>query len=352
MNAHGSHAGGKTLGRETWLSTLLTIGLLGIAIACLSPRIMQLLGNRPAVASLSTTSSSSTLELITKPIEDIRCGDRIPSELPDGVEASRDQVPNAATWRLVELEVAKQSGEKIEVKLLRPLAWLEQAGAIQNGTFAINVQELDIEGQAAVLKILPCPPIQTGQGQVVTGTFCHSCDEFVELHIDGENAPITCTTGHPIWSERHQDFIDAAKLQAGDPVRLVSDRLSRIAHVRQFHQPQNVYNLEINATHVYHVGENGLLVHNGKVFDACDANDDDTPPERQSKSRSGGARKPGTQGEMGNNQHENQLAKAVADRVGLDKSQRDRFHDAITGEGISKFDVLREIAQRIFDGEL
>jgi len=179
---------------------------------------MAALGDREAEATVATTpaptsASPAQPRLITKPIEDIRCGDRIPSELPAGLLPDDEPEPDPATWRLVELELTKDNGDLAQVNLLRPLVWLQQAGAIDHGTFPIDVEELDLEGQAAVLKVRPCPPIQKGKGQVVTGTFRHTCDEFVHLHINGEPAPIVCTTGHPTWSETRQNFVNAADLQ-------------------------------------------------------------------------------------------------------------------------------------------
>ena len=44
-----------------------------------------------------------------------------------------DREPDPATWWLVELELTEATGDMVEVKLFRPLAWLLRAGAIING---------------------------------------------------------------------------------------------------------------------------------------------------------------------------------------------------------------------------
>ena len=201
-------------------------------------------------------------KLITKPIEEIRCGDRVPSELPPGLFPEYEPEPDQATWRLVELEVAKKDGSEVEVKLLRPLKWLMNAGAIRTGTFPVSVEELDIEGNAAVLKVLPCPPIASGAGQVVTGTFKHRCDSLVELYLEGALRPIVCTTGHPIWSEDRNSFVTAADLNQTEQIRLVGKKISTIANIAHLKNESLVFNFEVNSNHVYHVGELGLLVHN------------------------------------------------------------------------------------------
>jgi len=260
--------------KRSWLASLSLFGCLLTALIAGTPRWLPLLGDRQAEATIATTSDPAPRQLsqprlITKPIEDIRCGDRIPSELPDGQLPDDEPEPDPATWRLVALELTKDNGDLVQVNLLRPLVWLQQAGAIDNGTFPINVEELDLEGQAAVLKVRPCPPIQPGKGQVVTGTFRHTCDEFVHLHIDGEPEPIVCTTGHPIWSEDRQTFVDAADLQTQETVRLTSGTFSQVSLVKRESRTQNVFNFEVNRTHVYHVGTTGLLAHNVKVLNSC-----------------------------------------------------------------------------------
>ncbi|MEI7462541.1 MAG: hypothetical protein WCK15_24340, partial [Pirellula sp.] len=162
----------------------------------------------------------------------------------------------------------------VEVKLLRPLAWLEQAGAITEGVFDVNVQELDIEGKAAVLQIHPCPPIQGGEGQVVTGTFRHTSDSLVELQIEGEPQPIICTSGHLIWSEDRREFVRAAELRMGEGLRLAL-RKSRLESLTRICSERVVCNIEVMQTHVYMVGAQGTLVHNAGAN--CD--NDPGPPE-------------------------------------------------------------------------
>ena len=54
----------------------------------------------------------------------------------------REPEPDEVTWRLIELELIKKNGDKVDVKLLRPEAWHRKAGAIAQGSFAINIDEL------------------------------------------------------------------------------------------------------------------------------------------------------------------------------------------------------------------
>jgi len=76
------------------------------------------------------------------------------------------------------------------------------------------------------------------------------------------------------------------------------------------------------------------------------------PGERISGSRSGGQRKPGPQGRIGNNQAENQLFRAVVKRAGLNKDQQQRLHREISGQGITDFQAILKIAEDIKNGLL
>lgn len=61
----------------------------------------------------------------------------------------------------------------------------------------------------------------------------------------------------------------------------------------------------------------------------------------------GERRKPGSQGEMGNNQHENRQARDAAREAGLDAEQTRAFHDAISGQGRQSFRQLLDRAMAI-----
>ena len=254
--------------RQRCMSSWCVFFCLSVGLLAASPRIIQFLGNSHAkAASASRIQNGShsvehTDRLITKPIEEIRCGDRVPSKLPLGLSPHDEPEPDLATWRLVELEIAKKNGDKVQANLLRPLKWLQQAGAIENGTFHLDVDELEIDGEAAVLCISPCPHIQQGNGQVVTGTFRHSADDFVELRVAGSEVPIICTSGHPIWSQTQDKFVKAGLLLSGEHGLQLDGKTNHLSVTTSSRGRSTVYNIEVNGTHVYHVGTQGLAVHN------------------------------------------------------------------------------------------
>ncbi|WP_161604459.1 polymorphic toxin-type HINT domain-containing protein [Roseiconus nitratireducens] len=251
-----------------------TLACLILAVCCFQPRLAALLPSPPTGLSTSenlqsasahpiaSTTPARRSKWITRPIEQLRCGDRIPAELPASEVSPPTLQPDPDAWRLIKLELIKENGQAVEVTLLRPLQWLRRAGAVTNGSFPVQLEELGIRGQAAVLDIGPCPHIQSGPGRLVTGTFRHVCADLVRLRVAGSNEPITCTTGHPIWSEDRDEFVAAASLSVGEQLRLLGGRKTSVVGIEQLpRQPTRVCNLEVAGTHTYHVGT-GLLVHN------------------------------------------------------------------------------------------
>ncbi|WP_161604458.1 polymorphic toxin-type HINT domain-containing protein [Roseiconus nitratireducens] len=251
-----------------------TLACLILAVCFFQPRLAALLPSPPTGLSTSenlqsasahpiaSTTPARRSKWITRPIEQLRCGDRIPAELPASEVSPPTLQPDPDAWRLIKLELIKENGQAVEVTLLRPLQWLRRAGAVTNGSFPVQLEELGIRGQAAVLDIGPCPHIQSGPGRLVTGTFRHVCEDLVRLRVAGSSDPITCTTGHPIWSEDRGEFVAAARLSVGEQLRLLGGRKTSVVGIEQLpRQPTRVCNLEVAGTHTYHVGT-GLLVHN------------------------------------------------------------------------------------------
>ncbi|MGD9128508.1 MAG: polymorphic toxin-type HINT domain-containing protein [Planctomycetia bacterium] len=114
-----------------------------------------------------------------------------------------------------------------------------------------------------MLRIEPCPPIEPGDGQVVTATFHHQAATTVDVHVEGLDTPIGCTGNHPFWSEDRQTFVRADALQPGEHLRTFTD-IAVVTRIAPRSDPTPVYNIEVQGEHVYHVAENGVLVHNSK----------------------------------------------------------------------------------------
>ena len=165
-------------------------------------------------------------------------------------------------WRVLTLIAKKKDGSLADVRLLRPLWWLEEQHATVGGHVEIHVPECGIEGQAEVLAIEPCPPIKPRAGlRVVTGVFKHHASQVLDVYVEGLDEPIGTTPNHPFWSEDRQTFVRADELKEGEHLKAFNGT-PIVRRVVPLADPEPVFNLEVQCDHVYHVAKNGLLVHN------------------------------------------------------------------------------------------
>jgi hypothetical protein len=124
---------------------------------------------------------SSQPGVTTRNIEDCELGQRALGRNP-----LRDQVetlpePEPETSRAISLRMRKESGHRLDIRLIRSLSWIESVAAIEGKSFYLNMEEMGAVGDAYVEAILPCPPIENGEGNVITGIFAHEAD--LDSHI-------------------------------------------------------------------------------------------------------------------------------------------------------------------------
>ncbi|MFN9197651.1 MAG: polymorphic toxin-type HINT domain-containing protein, partial [Planctomycetaceae bacterium] len=239
----------------------------------------------PGPAAQSSTSSSGRYR--TKPIGEIRTGERVLAANPqvDHAVVTASEI-DPATWRNIRLRMRKQHGGTLDIVLLRPLAWLAQqvdefdqlaaadshasvpphaarSGQVHAGFqldsdvgqdpcwIHLALPELGAVGPAEVLAILPCPPLDSGPGRTVTGTFAHAAADVLDLEIEGLDTPLGCTANHPFWSEDRQDFVPAGSLTIGEHLRTESGTLRQVTRITPRRGPPvAVFNLEVDAEHV------------------------------------------------------------------------------------------------------
>jgi hypothetical protein len=227
------------ISRITWPSIVTIMGLLLVGYSCVS------LYKSKASPSLISQAERTVKH---RPICEIKLGDRVPGENPIETPDERyGKTVDQATWRQVDLRCQKRDGTFAEVSLLRPLTWLNEHNAKVGGDLFISVPECGINGNATVLKILPCPVIQPGEGNVVIGTYRHHNAEVIDLKIGGLDRPIGTTANHRFWDEGKQSF------ERADSLNLPFSKRSKA---------ETVYNLETYPHHVYRVSAQALLVHN------------------------------------------------------------------------------------------
>ncbi|QDU93359.1 hypothetical protein [Lignipirellula cremea] len=212
-----------------------------------------------AVATGATpTSHAPDMSLQAKPIEQVRLGERIVGRNPiheqvEGIE------PDPATWRKISLYMEKEGELGLWIELLRPLTWIEAAGAKPGKSIHLDLYEMGAVGNAAVTSLGPCPEIQPGQGTVVTGTFNHQADEnsrVIHLKLEDQIELTGVTANHLYWSEDRQDFVKAGSLRSGELVDTAYG-LKQVVSVTPIEHDGFLYNLE-TTEHVYRVGTLGL----------------------------------------------------------------------------------------------
>ena len=282
---------------------------------------------RPLGSEAVTGSSGEAY--YARAIETIQTGQRVLARNP---ELAGGELPDApvdpATWVNIRLRMPKPTGDFLEITLLRLVEWLAEhlaqttaldgeyprALAEARGTDStsgsttvssvmptgdppelspgmiepitadsstqspwifLTLHELEAVGPAEIVGVGPCPELEPGEGRLVTGTFSHQSGEVFDIAVDGLTEPIGCTGAHPFWSEVRHAFIPARDLRPGETLRTESGTLRQITRITPRRGPPvPVFNLEVDAEHVYYVSVDGVLVHNACSGDAFDGLDD------------------------------------------------------------------------------
>lgn len=168
---------------------------------------------------------------------------------------------------IVDLDLSEGAGRHTEALLLDGAQELALEGSPAKATRQLRAGDrLRLrDGQAGVvLRISKYTGKPSGSGRVV-GKSRHLVTELLRLQTSAEL--IDTTPQHPFYVVRESggSWTEAGDLRQGDriattkPGRLAEVVATRIVSVA----PTPVYNMLIEGTPVYHVGSEGLLVHNG-----------------------------------------------------------------------------------------
>ena len=165
-----------------------------------------------------------------------------------------------ATWRLLRLQTAKPAGgdNLVDVELLRPLAWIEQAQAVVGSKIRFELAELGIDGPACVLGIEPCAEIEPGRGRVITGTFTTARCSVLELRLSSGGV-LEPTPPHRFKSLDRGKYIAAENLRTGERLLTRSGEVVAVESISVKAGEYRVYNLEVEQEHHFYVGETGVL---------------------------------------------------------------------------------------------
>ena len=219
----------------------------------------------PPTGALAAAAANARTRNVTTNIEDVRLGRRVVGRNPLREQTQSPTDINPATHRAVRLEM-QQHGALYELAFVRSLNWLDEQHAAPGGTIHLVMTEMGLDGEARVIAIDSCPEIESDDGtgrMIVTGTMKHLATNVLEIEIAAETEPLGVTDTHPIWSEDRHQFVVAGQLRTGERLRQSNGHLTQVTRITPKRGPPvMVYNLEIDGEHVYHVGDNGLLVHN------------------------------------------------------------------------------------------
>ena len=112
-----------------WGCLLLAGGFLwnGLAGTARDEHALAAVHQKPA------TTAPAPAKYVTKPIRDIRVGERVLARNPEVTDSERAEAiePDPATWRHVSLLMAKPDGSDLRIEMLRPAAWLEAHAVAQ-----------------------------------------------------------------------------------------------------------------------------------------------------------------------------------------------------------------------------
>ena len=134
----------------------------------------------------------------------------------------------------------------------------------------MGVSELDIDCEAVVTSITPCPEIAAGEGRVVTGRFVtRDAGNLVTVAL-ANGTEIRATDIHPVWSVDREDWVPAGDLEPGELVDTLAGPVA-VLSVRRLESALDVYNIEVHGEHVFRVTADGLLVHNAGPDDCAAA---------------------------------------------------------------------------------
>jgi hypothetical protein len=256
---------------------------------------------RSPVLVTTPVAHKLTWKIVDAEIQDVAVGQRVPAANPEmSISGENDwQNIDPRFYRVITVHVDRADGSKTEIKLLRSLDWIKNAVRLLNGEYSVTsitnlvdkeielvIPELDIETNAKILSVQPCPLIPDGPGEVVTATLktnrAHVLDlvfeptrgppsldgnvveqsENVAIESLGETIELGVTPEHQIWSIDRAQFIPAGELSLNEHCITIDEKVYQLKSKTEQQNPVPVYNFEVSNQHVYYVSSEGLLVHN------------------------------------------------------------------------------------------
>src|SRR5262249_6766231 len=134
-----------------------------------------------------------------------------------------------------------EDGHRVDMILIRSVEWLHAHRAAEGSSIFLDLPEQGLEGQAKVLAVEPCPPVEGGERKLITGWCRHNIGYPGELKITGESEPIGVTPSHPFWSMDRGDWVPVCELRRGERLKTWSGTATVISYTPGV-KPEPVYN--------------------------------------------------------------------------------------------------------------
>jgi RHS repeat-associated protein len=202
-----------------------------------------------------------------KPIEATKLGDRV------GTELEACSAPELAQWRELELVMTVENDgflDDLELRLLRPEAWIREQGALEGQVISLTLDDLNVTGHARVTRLGTAGHIAPGTRCPVTGWVRHTSRDVIAVELENGET-LLVTRHHRLFSAERGDWVHAGDLTPGEALQ-TKDGLVHTRSVGTESLPAvEVFNLEVFGAHRYFVGERKVLAHNQYAAGAAKA---------------------------------------------------------------------------------
>ena len=211
----------------------------------------------PESAAAVATATLQTVAIASLPLGSrVLAGNPRTEEMDDSFAE-----PEQATWVTVSVRMTKRDGTVVNAEFLRPREWVARHGIVAGVALPMAIAELEVEGDAVVTGIGPCPAIAEGEGRVVTGRFLtREAGNLVRVALEN-GTEIRVTDVHPVWSLDREEWVPAGELEPGELVDTLAGPVA-VLSVERLESALDVYNIEVHGEHVFRVTADGVLVHN------------------------------------------------------------------------------------------
>jgi hypothetical protein len=187
-----------------------------------------------------------------------KLGDRV------GPELDVCSAPELAQWREIDLEMTVENDgvlDDLELRLLRPEAWIREHGALEGQVISVTLDELNVTGHARVTRLGGAGHIAPGIRCPVTGWVRHTSRDVIAVELEGSET-LLVTRHHPLFSADRGDWVPAGDLRQGEALQTKDGLVHTRSVGTESLAAVEVFNLEVFGAHRYFVGEHKVLAHN------------------------------------------------------------------------------------------